>query len=248
MFVRNLQSLTETLAVGDKLLWSESAKRPSVPLTYLLNTANLYRFITCNNFRYSNVVLLRWLLCLIKLKSSIERRLGSWPLPSIILTHCLTDRPQTMAAPEKVLHSIFRLWFSLYQPSEILATLTFLQERGRLVVLVLLQLRVICVSSVILVVTAKGKVAGLTGLCSTELLNWVWSSWFIWKTLDPSLCAFCGFVFFSYTGIILLKAVWKEDAGETICATRRGSRNVREKYSRSGTVRPMSLIWPNSRG
>jgi len=80
-----------------------------------------------------------------------------------------------MAAPEKVLHSIFRLWFFLYQPYEILATLTFLQERGRLVVLVLLQLRVSCVSSVILVITAKGKVAGLTGLCCTELLKCVGS-------------------------------------------------------------------------
>lgn len=200
MFVRKLQSLTETLAVGDKLLWSKSATRPSVPLTYLFNTLNPCRFITCNNFRYNNVVLLHWLLRLIKLKFSIERRLCSWPLPSIILTHCLTDRPQTMAAPEKVLHSIFRLWFFLYQPYEILATLTFLQERGRLVVLVLLQLRVSCVSSVILVITAKGKVAGLTGLCCTELLKCVGSCWFIWRTLDPSLCAFCGFVFFSHTG------------------------------------------------
>ena len=54
---------------------------------------------------------------------------------------------------------------------------------------------------------------------------------------------------FSHTqGIILLKAVWKEDAEEVICAAARGSRNVGEKYSRSGTVRPMSLIWSNSRG
>jgi len=42
-------------------------------------------------------------------------------------------------------------------------------------------------------------------------------------------------------GIILLKAVWKEDAQETICATARGSHNMREKYSRSGTVLPTSL-------
>jgi len=78
--------------------------------------------------------------------------------------------------------------------------LTFLQERGRLILLVLLQLRVICVSSVILVITAEGKVAGLTGLCNTKLLKCVGSCWFIWRTLDPSLCAFCGFVSFSHTG------------------------------------------------
>jgi len=54
---------------------------------------------------------------------------------------------------------------------------------------------------------------------------------------------------FSHTqGIILLTAVWKEDTEEMVCATARGSRNVREKYSRSGTVRPMSLIWSNIRG
>lgn len=39
--------------------------------------------------------------------------------------------------------------------------------------LVLLQLRVICVSSVILFITAKGKVAALTVLCHTELLKCV---------------------------------------------------------------------------
>lgn len=48
--------------------------------------------------------------------------------------------------------------------------------------------------------------------------------------------------------IILLKAAWKEDAQETVCVTARGSHNMSEKYSRPGTVRPISLIWSNSRG
>lgn len=53
---------------------------------------------------------------------------------------------------------------------------------------------------------AKGKVAVLTGLCHTALLKCVGSCRFKWRTLDPSLCAFRGFVSLSHTqGIILLR-------------------------------------------
>lgn len=103
MFVREFQYPTETLAVKDTVLWFESATGSSHISFIILRNRSC--FIACNNFRLSNVVLLHWLLSLVKLKSSIEQRLCSWPLASIILTHCLTDRPQTMVAPEKVLLS-----------------------------------------------------------------------------------------------------------------------------------------------
>lgn len=138
MFVREFQDPTETLAVKDSVvIWICNRF-----LSYIFYHFEKPKLFYCVQQLSPQQ---RCIVTLTTLSGKIEVLHWATPLQLTLGLYYINPLPHWPPSNNGCSWesaSIFRLWFFLQQASEILATLTFLQERGRLALFVLLQLRV----------------------------------------------------------------------------------------------------------